>query len=401
MLKRSAKYAGVILAAIVIVSILNPFFVYHVNRYDPVDFIGYYEYSGVIGVHTKYSDGGLTYSDIGKMADSLNLHFVITTDVNSTEAMKKILEKRYGMTLMIPAVELSSDRGRLRFLVIGDSIPALPQKGISLDSALAEARRKGSLIVACGVPKQADKLTSYHDNEIPFAGLEIYNFSRSLSGMVSITEVNKLFGAFLDYTMDPRTLNYLIHYPKDKMREFNKLNDQRRIVGIATSTLPPNNVLSKSGGVRFPSYESELEFVHTIIVTETPYSAQYSHDRDLTINAIKRGHMYIAFSGLEPARGFYFTATSGDTTSIMGDSLRLEGTAKLRISLPDSGDVETRVLKNGEVIEKYRNVGTISLAVNTPGVYRVEVYQNRTVLPLFMERSYPWIISNPIYIYKR
>ena len=136
-------------------------------------------------------------------------------------------------------------------------------------------------------------------------------------------------------------------------------------------------------------------------MTKTPYSAQYSHDRDLTIKALKSGHMYIAFSGLEPARGFYFTATSGDTTGMMGDSLRLYARAQLRISLPDSNDVETRVLKDGKVIRKYENTASVSLDVKSPGIYRVEVFQKRTMLPLFLERSYPWIISNPIYIYKR
>lgn len=401
MLKRIAKYAGVLLAAILVLSILNPFFVYRVNRYDPVDFAGYYEYSGVIGVHTKYSNGGLSYADIGRTADSLNMHFIITTDANTYKAVRKSLERRYGMTLMIPAVEISANDGGQRFLVIGDSMPLLPGGGITVDSALADAKRQGSFIVACHYPDHSSEVTSSPDVGVSFSGMEVYNFSRDLSNMVSLTGVNKLFGAFLDYTMDPRTLNYLIRYRKNEMREFDKLNDSRKIVGIATTTLPPNNLLEKSGGVRFPSYESELEFVHTIIVTKTPYSAQYSHDRDLTIDALKLGHMYIAFSGLEPARGFYFAATSGDTTGIMGDSLRLDGRAQLRISLPDSNDVETRVLKDGEVIGKYSNTGTISLAVNSPGVYRVEVFQKRTMLPLFLERSYPWIISNPIYIYKR
>ena len=401
MLKRIAKFAGFLLAAVVILSILNPFFVYRVNRYDPVDFVGYYEYSGVIGVHTKYSDGGLSYADLGKIADSLNMHFVITTDVNTDKAMARSLERRYGMTLMIPAVEISAHDGRQRFLVIGDSIPTLPGDEVTVDSALAQATSQGSFVVACDNRNHSDDVTSSSDIGVPFSGIELYNFSRDLRSMVSLTGVNKLFGAFLDYTMDQRTLNYLIRYRKNRMSEFDKLNDRRKIVGIATTTLPPNTLLKKSGGVRFPSYESELEFVHTIIVTKTPYSAQYSHDRDLTIEALKRGHMYVAFSGLEPARGFYFTATSGDTTGMMGDSLRLYGRAQLRISLPDSNKVETRVLKDGNVIRKYENTGSISLGIKSPGIYRVEVFQKRTMLPLFLERSYPWIISNPIYIYKR
>ncbi|OYV86028.1 MAG: hypothetical protein B7Z63_04635, partial [Ignavibacteriae bacterium 37-53-5] len=130
------------------------------------------------------------------------------------------------------------------------------------------------------------------------------------------------------------------------------------------------------------------------------YNALYHHDRELTLDAIKRGNSYVAFPGLEPARGFLFTATSGNAEATMGDSLRLEGSATIRVSLPDSDYVETQIVRNGETIGTYENKGSTTLTVNTAGIYRVQVFQERIMLPFFIKRSYPWILSNPIYVYK-
>ncbi len=400
MAKRIATWVGMIVAVIAVLSLLNPFLAFRVNRYDPVDFYGYYEYSGVIGAHTKYSDGGLSYRELGRLADSLNLHFVITTDVNSTKAMTDSLEKRFGMTLMIPATEISTDSGLDRFLVIGDSIPLIPGKGLGLDSALTQARRKGSLVVLAR-SSEGDEDTATMEAPRNYAqGMVLYNLHRALRNLVSVTGINKVFGSFIDYAMDPSTLNYVIGYPSARMDEFDRANRHTRTVGFATSSLLSNAFLGRAGHVRFPSYVSELEAVHTVIVTTKPYTAQYDHDRDLTITSLKRGHMFVTFSGLEPARGFFFSASSGDTTVIMGDSLRLHGTGKLNISIPDSNNTEVRLLKDGKLVRKAEDVYSDSLSITDPGVYRVEVYQKRWMLPLFLVRYYPWIISNPIYVYR-
>ncbi len=142
-----------------------------------------------------------------------------------------------------------------------------------------------------------------------------------------------------------------------------------------------------------------FKLVHTVIVTTTPYNALYRHDRELTLDALKRGSSYVAFSGFEPARGFLFTATSGSVEATMGDSLCLKGSATIRVSLPDSDYVETQILRNGTAIGTYENKGRTTLTVNAAGVYRVQVFQERIMLPFFIKRSYPWILSNPIYVY--
>lgn len=399
MFKRILKTIGFLVAAIAVVSVVNPFLAYRVKRYDPVDFGKYYEYSGVIGVHAPSHGGNESYEEIGRICDSLNLHFAVFVDTNSVALMKGTLEQRYGMTLMIPGVEIAERRTDERFLVIGDSIPILPGREITLDSALSDAVEKGGLVIL-GRTSQSTERDLIHDRRKKiFTGLELCNFNENWKSLFTIMQINKLFGAYLDYSIDPRTLNYIVRYPGDNIHEFDVLNRERKIFGVGAIGAHSVITLGKKRQGEFPTFESVFGLVHTVIVTTTPYNALYHHDREVTLDALRNGHAYVAFSGLEPARGFFFTAASANNRAIMGDSLKLDGTATIHITLPDSNDVEARLIRNGKVIGTYKDTGTATLTVNTTGQYRVEVFQKRLMLPFFMKRSYPWILSNPIYIY--
>ena len=123
MLKKSIKVIGFLIAAIIFTSIMNALLTYRTDREARVDFGKYHEYSGVVHVHTNYSDGSGTYAQIGRITDSLGLGFAIITDHNTVQPMKDNLAQRFGMTLIIPAVEISTDGEHGHFLVIGDSIP--------------------------------------------------------------------------------------------------------------------------------------------------------------------------------------------------------------------------------------------------------------------------------------
>ncbi len=400
MLNKLLKWGGAIVAAIAVLSILNPFLVYHVSRYESVEFGKYYEYSGVINIHTTYSDGSATYEEIGRSCDSLGIHFAIVTDLNTVKPMLDNLDRRWGMTLIIPAVEISGHNGEDRYLIIGDSLPLLPKDGISVDSVLTDASRKGSIVILSRASDSSMHGFVSANTKRNFRGIEIYNFDRSWKDMLSIFQINKIFGAFLSFSADPRSLNYILRYPAKRINEFDSLNETGRIVGIGG--LGARSKINMGGNKYwlFPSYESMFNLVHTIIVTRTPYNALYRHDRELTLAAIRKGNLFVAFSGLEPARGFLFTARSGSTEAVMGDSLRLQGKVAIQILLPDSDDVETQILRDGRILGSYENAGRVDITVDMPGTYRVQVFQKRSMLPLFIKRLYPWILSNPIYVYK-
>jgi hypothetical protein len=400
MLKKVLKMAGILIAVIIALSVINDLLTYRINREAGVNFGEYHEYSGVVHIHTKYSDGSGTYQQIGEMCDSLGIHFAIVTDHNTVQPMKDGLANRIGITLIIPAVEISTDGEHGHFLVIGDSMPLVPRNGVSSDSVFHDAVRKGNIVVLAHVFHPRKSLDWDNWNIGDFEGIELYNFDEGWRSSLNFWGINKIIGAYIVYGFSEAALNYLIQYPAKEIKKFDELNMVRKVVGIGSLDAHSNVKLSKNIYWHFPSYRSMFELVHTVIVTKEPFNGLYRHDREVLLNAIRNGNMFVAFSGLENARGFLFTAKSGTKEAIIGDSLKIERSAQLQIILPDSDNVETQVVWNGEKIASYNNVGTISLLVTKPGEYRVQAFQKRIMLPLFMERLFPWILSNPIYIYK-
>ena len=111
-------------------------------------------------------------------------------------------------------------------------------------------------------------------------------------------------------------------------------------------------------------------------------------------NGLRRGHLFIAFSGLGDATGFMYSADAvdGSRVAMMGDSVALDAVSRLSAVSPLPA--RFRLIRNGEVAETVENVYRFeSKNPLSPGVYRVEA-----AVTLDDEWA-PWIYSNPIYIY--
>jgi hypothetical protein len=400
MIKKILKVLGVLVAAILISSIGNDLLTYRIERKAGVDFGRYHEYSGVIHIHTNYSDGSGTYSQIGRICDSLGLDFAIITDHNTVQPMKDNLASRFGMTLIVPAVEISTDGEHGHFLVIGDSIPLVPRNGVTSNLVFHDALKKKSIVILAHVFHPRSSLDWDNWDIGNFTGIELYNFDEGWRSTLNFFGINKLIATFIAQGFGPEALNYVLSYPDKEMRKFDDLNMRRKVVGIGSLDAHANIKFGKTLSWHFPSYASLFELVHTVIITRQPFDGTYHHDRELLLDAIRNGNMYVSFSGLEEARGFMFTATSDTDEVVMGDSLKVENSARLRVEMPDSNGVETQIVWNGQVIATYNNVGSIDLPVVHPGEYRVQAFQKRVMLPFFMKRAFPWILSNPIYIYR-
>jgi len=400
-LKKILTVLGVFVLAIIICSIANDLLTYRIDREAGVNFGKYHEYSGAMHIHTTYSDGSGSYSQIERICDSLGLDFAIITDHNTVLPMEDHLASRFGMTLIVPAVEISTDGEHGHFLVIGDSIPMIPRNGITSDEVFHDAISKKDMVVLAHVFHPRSTLDWDNWSIGNFTGIELYNFDEGWRSTLNFFRINKLIGAYISYGFEPEALNYLLSYPEKEMQKFDELNINRKVIGVGSLDAHANVNFGKSVAWHFPSYQSLFELVHTVIVTRQPFDGSYHHDRELLIKAIRDGNMFVGFSGLEQARGFLFTASSDTNEVMMGDSLRVEKSARLHIEMPDSNGVETQIVWNGEIIATYNNASSIDLPVIHPGEYRIQAFQKRVMLPLFMKRSFPWILSNPIYIYRQ
>lgn len=358
----------------------------------------YFEYAGVIHVHTRYSDGGGTYNEVASIADSLGLDFIIPSDHNTLAPLTDGWARRVGNILVIPAVEHSTDHEAGHFLAIGDNLSLVRSRSVSSDSVYHETLRKGNMIFLAHVFHPHIPWENW--NIDGYTGIEIFNLDENWRHNIHLFIINRLVASTVVYPFRDDALNYIIMFPGKQLELFDVLNENRKVVAIGSTDAHSKRIFPGDFKSGIPSYASIFKIVQTVIITRTPFDGRYKHDRDIVLKALRFGSSYIGFPCYGDVRGFYFTASSDSTEITCGDSLYTKKDVQLHIELPDSLNVTVQVVLNGKMIKEAVNTRTVNITVDKQGAYRVQVFRDRVMLPFFQERHFPWILSNPIYISK-
>jgi hypothetical protein len=137
-------------------------------------------------------------------------------------------------------------------------------------------------------------------------------------------------------------------------------------------------------------YEFHFRAVNTHVLLAEPLSGDVHTDRKLIYDALGQGHCFIGYDLPAPTRGFTFTAQGLEKNAIMGDELPAKNGVTLQVKLPSPA--EMRLLKDGQVIQTWKNKLSGAHITTEPGVFRVEVYRRH------LGKLRGWIYSNPIYV---
>jgi hypothetical protein len=113
-------------------------------------------------------------------------------------------------------------------------------------------------------------------------------------------------------------------------------------------------------------------------------------DKKLIYDAMSQGHCFIGYDLPAPTRGFTFTAQGLEKNVIMGDELPAKNGVTLQAKLPSPAEI--RLLKDGKVVQTWKNKLSCVHITTEPGVYRIEVYRR------YLGKLRGWIFSNPIYV---
>jgi hypothetical protein len=135
------------------------------------------------------------------------------------------------------------------------------------------------------------------------------------------------------------------------------------------------------------TYFHSFNFVNTHIFADTLSSRSLK-------NALIKGHAYISFENLAPAKGFEFYTTdqNGLLNGIMGDSVRTKDAGMIRGVTPYPARFE--LYRSGKLIDTKENSYDYTFAPGqVAGNYRLVARLN------FNGQSVPWIYTNPIYIW--
>lgn len=354
----------------------------------------YTDYKGVVHVHSSlggHSTGSL--SEIVEAARQNGLGFVVMTEHPSAtiDTAEMTLKGVQGGVLFINGNEASTALGD-RFLVLPGTARARASGTRQTQDFITDEKSDNRLLFLA-YPQEFrswDAAEGYH-------GIEVYNLytnARRINPLVMFFDGLWSYGAYPDLLF-----TRFYERPAESLKRWDDLNVAKRgrLVALAGNDAHQNVGLhlGDAGGKRYlgillDPYSRSFQIVRTHALLEK----ERALTTEALLEALGRGHCYIAFDLLADSTGFRFHAQSGSATAIMGDTLALsEGSTRLQVTTP----IRSRIVlfRNGQPVEEAHDAPGKEFTVRERGVYRVEVYLD-ALGPSFRDR--PWIISNPIYI---
>ena len=335
---------------------------------------GFVRVSGVAHVHTTGSDGSGTVADVTAAARAAGLDFVIVTDHNNLAAKPMEGYSETGV-LTIVGTELSNHEGHL--LAVGLSAPPYRFSGDGLD-ALQDVSDLGGVTFTAHPtsPRQDLQWTGW---DLPGDwGVEVLNGDSQLraAGRAGWLRAALLYPLNPDYA-----LLRLLQRP-GALTQWDELLARRDASALVGA--------DAHGTTSFlATYETIFRIAQNYALLDQPLSGDASRDIEAIVTALGRGRAYIGIGALAAADRFSFLAERDGERWTMGDSLASGAPVQLRVGGDLASGAAITLYHNGAVVTT--TGAPLSATVSEPGVYRVEVY-----LPGW---TFPWIVSNPIYVF--
>lgn len=343
-------------------------------------------------MHTRYSDGSGLHRDIAQAAFSAGVDVVIVTDHNVlVQGFEGYYKEKNKKVLMLIGEEVHNqarDPQKNHLLVFGSSreLATFAENPQLLINQVRDAGGLAFLAHPDDPEAKAFKETdiSWEDWSVQnYTGIELWNALSELKTVVP----SMLHGAF--YAFFPALVAHQ-PIPATIERWDELLAQGRRIVAIGGSDAHALHMsLGPISRVIFP-YEFHFRTVNTHVILTEALSGDVHKDKKLIYEALAEGHCFIGYDLPAPTKNFRFTAQGKDASVSMGDEIPAKSGVTLQAKIPSLAEI--RLLKDGNVIQTWKNQTACTHITTEPGVYRVEVYRR------YMGKLRGWIYSNPIYV---
>jgi hypothetical protein len=354
----------------------------------------HYEYSGVLHIHSRYSDGSGTMRKIIKAAKKAGLDYIVITDHNVLQAMENGAEGWYDGLLVLVGEEVGVPRSG-HYLAFGISDTIEPKDNQEdARQYIKAAKRQGGIGFAAhphGLHNTAFDLhlSPWHAWDDPdYTGIEVWSY------MCDWAESVTRFNIFYYYFRPKKAIH---GPPPDLLRRWDRLCQTRRVVGIGGSDAHARRLFPLHF-IKFLSYERAFRGVRTHLLTPVPLNPDLGESKELIYAALASGHCFFAHDSLADSAGFSFRAFTdggrkfpplkkgGQGGFTMGDEVELESGVVLEATSPVPAAL--RLLRNGQLVQEAAEARQLTYRANEPGVYRVEARYN----------GEPWVFTNPIYL---
>ena len=350
----------------------------------------FYDYAGVIHLHSSYSfDGHAPMEDILSAAQKNGIDFLMLTDHDHMKARNEGWEGWQGKTLIIVGEEIAPRFNHYLAFNIKDPIvcPDDPE-GENPQKYIDAVCNQGGFGIIAHPDHEGTEM--FHVKHYCWNDWKVNGY-KAMSVWDFMTDWQKSLRGYVSGLMSFLFPAYFLRGPsRITLERWDALNQIKKTVGIGE--LDNHASIKTLLGIPFVafSFDRAFRFIRTHVLTSESFSGNSQQDIDLVFQSLIHGRCYFALEFFRPAQGFQFFIEQDNQEFYQGDSFKLSNTAHLSVSCP--GRALIRIIKNGR--EWLHAVGSrFSAPVEEAGVYRVEILLKSA------GKFRPWIFSNPVFVY--
>ncbi len=379
---------------------------------------GYHDVRALLHVHSAFShDSRGTIDEIVAAAKEAGVGVIMFTEHPASQ-YDYINDGHQGLkdgVLMIPGAET-------------EGYLAYPKRSIQAEpptdrQAFADRVRKADgLVFLCHLEERMDwDIEGLTGNEIYNTHADFKDEAKFIAALRSPLGLLTLASTVRRYPQE--VFGALLDYPADYLKRWDELCQQSRHTGVSANDSHHNQAyrgritddgkiqLEDALGKKLAKLDPNAIPPLKLLVGDKqpgdllfeldldPYVRSFRHvsthllleevTPDDVWDALQNSRAYLAFDWLADPTGFVYQAVQGQmhwplgSETPLGEELRLQAEAPLAAHF--------KVIRNGAVVHE-ADATAIDMAVDQPGVYRVEVWLTLAAEPR------PWILTNPIYV---
>lgn len=311
-----------------------------------------HDLSCAIHLHSTFSDGTGTVPEIVRAGRRAGVDVVMLTDHDDMRGREH--EGWHDGVLLLVGCEVSPEMEN-HYLAFGIEKP-IEHAGLSPAEICAAVADAGGFGFAAHPFSEGPRLMDrpgmpWRDPDCDgLAGIELWSF---------VTDTGEALDSWRDVARFVATPGRVLTGPPERnLREWDRMNRERRVVGIGG--LDAHQIgrrLFDRWVIRLMGYARSFRQLRTHVWCEELPTGELDHDRAQVYDALRSGRCYIAADALAPARGFTWDGT--------------------RVELPRPAEI--RFVRDGRTIETVHGA-----EATNPDAERVEAHLG--------DRT--WILSN-------
>lgn len=357
----------------------------------------FYDYKGVINVHSDLSIGSSPISQIIKSAKLAKLDFIMFTDLNYFNP-PLAFEGYHENSLVLIGQKISYLDSR--FIVYSLNKESLGQNlgeaQIKLADLLSQKQNKEHLIILA----HPNEKGFVWNGELPSGidGFEIINLKSLTSKAWETSKASTIWSLFVYPFNTGLAFGRIFNEPTEELNLLDA-NTKKHFYGYAGAEASARAIPIANYLMKFPSYQKTFDVFSTHIILKSELTGNAKTDRVKVFQALKAGNFYLAFDLLGNTSGFLCYMEENSKNFLIGSTVKKSKNLTLKVKLPVKPIhfFEVVIYKDGVRYATF-NEDTIELPIKETGDYRVQVRVS-PYLPLPDARTWiSWIYTNPFYV---